>query len=749
MARDETAPAVPAALTARPGASPAGGDRPGDNARIWSLDTTPDTGDDPLLGSLLILCTLLDRNTTAEALSAGLPLVGGKMTPDLFERAAARVGVSARLKQRKLDDIAHLMLPCVLLLQGRRACVLAHIDKNRKRAIVVLPETGAGAREIEYEELVGDYIGHAFFARPEFRYDDRIKEPGDKDPKSWFWGNILQSWKLYIEVAVAAIMINCFVIANPLFVMNVYDRVVPNFAEATLWVLAAGVMIVYGFDFLLKLLRAYLVDAAGKTADARIAGRLFQQMLGMKMAYRPASAGGLANSMREFETLREFFTSSTLVTLVDFPFIFLFLAVIAAIGTWMVALIPTLIVLLVIIVGLILQVPMQRIVREAFREAQQKHAILIEAISGIETIKSTSSESRMQRDWETFVQKTARSAMLSNRWSQITLNFSATMMQFVSVAVVVVGVYEIQSGAMSMGALIACTILSGRAMAPLAQVAGIATRFHQSRRSLEALDEMMRTPVERPEGRNFVHRKEFFGGIEFQKVGFTYPQAKISALTEVSFTIKPGEKVGIIGRIGSGKSTIERLILGLYDATDGAVLVDGTDTRQIDPAELRRAIGMVPQDSYLFYGSVRENIALGAPYADDRAIMRAARIAGVDEFIMHHPLGLDMPVGEKGAALSGGQRQTVAIARALLLNPRILMMDEPTSAMDNNSEGRFRLRLAEVLDDKTLILVTHRGSLLKLVDRVIVVDGGRVVADGPKNMVLEALTAGRVPVVQR
>ncbi len=720
---------------------PGGGDRRG-RLDGWSFRPSRQTSDDALLGCLTILCTLLQRPISSDALTAGLPLDEGHVTPDLFIRAAERAGISARLGKRRLEDISNISLPCVVLLEGKRAAVLTEI-KSKGRVTIVLPEMGSGARDVAFDELKAEYSGYTLFARPEFQFDNRAEEVRVRDPKGWFWGTVMKSWKLYVEVMVAAMLINLFAIASPLFTMNVYDRVVPNFAEETLWVLAIGVVLVFVFDFILKLLRAYLVDIAGKTADTKIAARLFQQMLGMKMAYRPPSAGGLANQMREFESIREFFTSSTLVALIDLPFIFMFVAIIYVIGG-PVAIVPAAVVFVVVPIGMLMQIPMKRIVQETFREAQQKHAILIEAISGIETIKATASEGRMQKSWETFVSRTARSAMMATRWSQIATNFSSFAMQMVTVLVIIYGVYLIQEGELTVGALVACTILSGRALAPLGQIAAIATRFHQARNSLTALDGMMQTPVERPEGRSFVHRNKFAGHIEFKKVAFAYPEAKTTALTDINFDIPAGERVGIIGRIGSGKSTIERLVMGLYDPTEGAVLVDGTDTRQIDPADLRRSIGVVPQDTYLFFGSVKENIALGAPYADDEMILRAARIAGVDEFTARHPLGLDMPVGERGQSLSGGQRQSISIARALLLDPPILMMDEPTSSMDNTTEGRFKQRLQSVLPNRTLLMVTHRGSLLTLVDRLLVLDGGRLLADGPKEQVMEALASGRI-----
>jgi len=390
----------------------------------WQIRPTPGTKDDPLLGCLTILCTLLERNISSEALTSALPMVDGMLTPELFVRAAERAGISARLQRRDLNSLTKLSLPCVLLLSRQRACVLTDIKRNEGRATIILPEMGAGTRDVAFDELIAEYVGYALFARPEFQYDKRAQDDRIADPKGWFWGTLLNSWKLYIEVGIAAIMVNCFAIASPLFTMNVYDRVVPNFAEATLWVLAIGISIVYGFDFMLKLIRGYLVDVAGKTADTKIAARLFQQVMGMKMANRPPSAGGLANSMREFENLREFFTSSTVIALVDFPFIFLFLGVISIIGSPMLVLIPGTMVLIAIAVGFIVQVQMRKIVQETFREAQQKHAILIEAISGAETIKATASEGRMQRSWETFVSKTAASSMKATRWSQFALNLS-------------------------------------------------------------------------------------------------------------------------------------------------------------------------------------------------------------------------------------------------------------------------------------------------------------------------------------
>jgi len=704
------------------------------------------SSDDPLVGSLTILCKLLGRSVSPHALTAGLPLEDGLLTPELLVRASDRVGLTARMMRWPLKRIRPQHMPCVLLLTFRRACVLAKIEKDR--AYIILPEADAGLRVIPLADLQHEYTGFALLAQPRFQFDERAESANVPNPQGWFWGAILRSWPVYSEVVIASCLINLFALASPLFIMNVYDRVVPNFAEDTLWVLALGVAIVIGFDFILKTLRSHFVDFAGKTADTRIANRLFEQVLGMKMADRPNSAGALANSLREFEHLREFFTSSTLTAIVDLPFVVLFILIISWVAGPQIAAIPAIAVPVVMIVGALLQLPLKRAVSQTFREAQQKHAILIEAITGIETIKSTAAESQMQRSWETFVDMTAQSAASARRWSSLASHCSGMAVQFVTVGVVVYGVYLIHDGLLSVGALVASTILANRAMAPMSQVAGILTRFHQARVALLALDDLMRARVERPEGSRFVSRPRFAGGIEFRNVTFRYPGQSTSALTNLSFRIAPGERVGILGRIGSGKSTIERLVDGVYDPTEGAVLIDGTDVRQLDPADLRRNVGVVPQDIYLFHGTVRDNITIGAPHTEDRTVLRAAQIAGVDEFVSRHPQGFDLQVGERGQNLSGGQRQSVAVARALLTCPPILILDEPTSAMDSTSEARFKARLERTLGDSTLLLVTHRRSLLSIVDRLIVVDGGRVVADGPKAEILEALAAGRVQVGQ-
>jgi ATP-binding cassette subfamily C protein LapB len=476
-----------------------------------------------------------------------------------------------------------------------------------------------------------------------------------------------------------------------------------------------------------------------------LSATIFEKVMSVKMAARANSVGSFANSMQEFESFRDFFTSATLTTLIDLPFAFLFISVI-----WLVAgplaFIPLAVIPLTILVSLIIQIPLGRTIQHLFRHSGQRSSTLIETLTGLETIKSLGAETPIQRKWEQTVGFMTKYSQRARILSASAINFTAFLQQMATICVVVYGVYMISENEITMGALIASTILTGRSLAPMAQLAGLLTRYHQSKAALKSLDSLMHLPVERPTGREFLHRSQFRGGVEFKKVSFRYPNQPTDALSDVSFTIHPGEKVAFIGRIGCGKSTVEKLVLGLYEPDDGAILLDGSDLRQIDPVDLRRNIGYAPQDVVLFFGSVRENIAMVAPFADDSAVLRAADVAGVTEFVNRHPSGFDMPVGERGEGLSGGQRQSVAVARSLLLDPPVLLLDEPTNSMDNSTEERFKSKLAPVLNDKTLLLVTHKASLLSLVDRIIVLDQGRLVADGPRDQILAALKKGHIKV---
>jgi ATP-binding cassette, subfamily C, bacterial LapB len=699
--------------------------------------------DDPLLQCLVALSRYYGVPRSAAALRAGLPIATGNLKPYLFVQSAERIGLSAAMKQRKFIDIDRLSLPCVLLLKDNSACVLLRLI-GPDRAEVITPDNVEGSHEIRRQDLQERYAGTTIVVRSKIRLDARSEDLAPSRAKSWFWSNVFSFTPIYLEVILAALLINCFGVASPVFTMIVYDRVVPNQAHDTLNVLAIGISLTFFFDFLLRTMRGYFLDRVGKNLDRKLSTRIFEHLLSIKMAASPMSAGAFANNIREFETLRDFFTSASMTALVDLPFLLLFMLVIFLLGgpvVW----VPAVMVPLVIIVSIIAQIPMRAAVERGYREASQKHSMLVETINGLDAIKVASAEGRRQRDWNHYVAAAASSSMASKFWASISLNFTVMAANLASIGVVFWGVYRTGEGLMTTGTMVAVSMLTSRAMAPLGQIASLIVRFHQSWTSLKGLNRLMALPSERPIGKEFLRRPYVQGAIEFRNVSFAYPGSKIAALHGVSFKINPGEKVGIIGRIGSGKTTIARMIVGLYEPTEGAVLIDGTDMRQIDPADLRHNQGCVLQDGGLFFGSVKDNITLGAPYVDEAAILKAASIAGVDQFVNVHPSGFDLQVGEGGRFLSGGQRQGIVIARSLLMDPPILVMDEPTSSMDNSTETAFRTRMNEFLSSgKTFVLVTHRHSMLALADRLLVVDGGKIVADGPKAAVLDALVKGRV-----
>ncbi len=692
---------------------------------------------DPLLDCLVILTHLYHNPFSHEALKSGLPLENHRLTPDLFYRAAERAGFSSRILKRPLKRMSNLVLPAVLIQKNDQACILQKINDDQT-VDIILPESGGGVIKKSYAELEESYLGFAIFVTPVFKFEKR-SETNIEDPTktSWFWGTLWRYRAIYMQVVFASLFINIFALLTPLFVMNVYDRVIPNYALTTLWVLLSGIIVIFVFDFLLRILRGYLIDVCGKKADVIIASILFERVMGIQMAHKPTSVGAFVNNLREFEMLRDFFTSSTLTTMVDLPFIVLYFIFVAYLGGEVVY-VPLVIVPIIFLLTYIFEKPMRNNVILALKGAAQKHAVLVESITGLETVKCLSIEGQMQRKWEQSVSMSAKYGLKSRFLSSLIINITNFAQQLIYVLMVTVGVFLIHDGKMTLGALIACSILAGRILAPLMQFANILTRFQQARMSLECLNKIMELPIERPVERKFLHRPMLKGDIEFENVTFKYPGQDILALDNVSFKMASMERLAILGHIGSGKSTIQKLLLGLYQQESGSIRIDGIDINQIDPIDIRRHIGYVPQDSMLFYGTVRENIAMTAPWAPDQLIAQAAFLAGVDTFVNRHPAGFDMHIGERGEGISGGQRQTITIARALLANPSIWLFDEPTSAMDDRTEFELLRRISHYLKMKTLILATHRLSLLPLVERIIIMDKGKLIADGPKEKVIAA-----------
>jgi ATP-binding cassette subfamily C protein LapB len=712
-------------------------------SRVESNSDPRGQHDDPLLDSLLSLCVLHRKPANRAMLTSGLPLPKQRLTAELLPRAAARAGLQGRLLRRSLEQIPKIALPALLLLkEGRCAVLLGWSEQGEAR--LLLSESDGGEIKIARDLLQEDFSGQVFFAQPQHKYD---LDQGSLIPRtqSWFRDTLKRSRWLYMDAIAASLLINLIGLGAPLFVMNVYDRVVPNQAAATLWVLAIGISGAYIFDLLLKTMRGLCLDLAGKKTDLIISATLFERIVGMAVKFRPQRVGSFAQNIHEFQTLRDFLASLTLTSVIDLPFTLLILLVIGLLGGQLVW-IPLLAFPLAMGISWLLQKPLVATMDRTMALAAERQSSLIETLTGLDAVKVNNAESDRQYLWEQTIGTLGRLELRVKMLSSLAMNLTMLIQQLAGVIMIVAGVYLIMAGDLSMGGLIACYMLNGRALGPLSQLSGLFTRYQQARLTMINVDQMMDLPQERHEGEQPLVRSKLQGSLELRQVSFTYPHQQTLALSEINLIVRPGEKIGIIGRSGSGKSSLAKLIVGLYQADSGSLLIDGTDIRQLDVSELRHNVGYVPQDIQLFSGTLRDNLMAGARYVEDELVLQASELSGVHEFARLHPQGYELQVGERGQNLSGGQRQNVALARALLLDPPILLLDEPTSSMDNPGEERLKERIGAVLANKTLLLVTHRASMLSLVDRLLIVDRGRIIADGPKESVMEALKKGQISV---
>ncbi len=693
---------------------------------------------DTLLECLLFLSNYYERPASKQSLTVGLPIYNITMTPSMFTIAAKRLGLITKFIKRKVERIDHLALPAVMILDDNKSCILLEIDNILKKALVVFPDINMGEVWIELSELESKNSRdtndnqNIIIVKPAYNFEKRVDRDIIVDqPKKWFWDVMKKNIGIYSLVAISAIFINIFVIFIPLFTMNVYDRVLPNKAIDTLTVLVVGISLVLVFDLILKLIRSYFLEQASIRADVSMSSRIFDQLLNIKLDAKPASTGLFVSRLQSFESVREFFTSATIATLVDIPFIILFIGIIFFIGGDL-GYVSIVTVLIVIIFAFLMQKPIRNAIQESAKEDQIKQTTLTEAVTGLEIIKSVRAQNRMRTHWEKSISQTSYYGNKSIHLSQIVTYFTGFISQFSSIAIVAFGVTLASNGEMTMGAIIAAMMLNSRVIGPVSQIVGMIIRIDRTMLSLNNIDEIMNMPVERHDLKHYLSRPDLNGDIIFKDVTFSYKDRNFDILKNVNLSIKQGEKIGIIGRIGSGKSTIAKLILNLYEPSKGSILIDHTDIRQMDPIDLRHAIGYVPQEPFLFMGSIRDNITIGDSYATDEEILEASKIAGVDEILGKHETGYDLIVGERGEGLSGGERQAITLARAILSKPKILILDEPTNSIDELSESRFKTNLKKIIEDKTLIVITHKPSILSLVDRILVIEDGKIIADGPK-----------------
>ncbi|RLA79233.1 MAG: type I secretion system permease/ATPase [Epsilonproteobacteria bacterium] len=709
-----------------------------------------------LLDALVIFSKLHGKGYSPEVLSEGLPIPEGESSPklfsvkpsntqSLFSRAADRAGFKTSISKIKLDNLSSLVLPCIILLKTNdddevNACILESFDNVREHAFIIFPEIGEVVSKVKISDLKEEYFGISFFLKREFRFESEDFKLIDNKQKHWFWDTINNIKYIYKDVLLASLVINLFMIATPIFTMNVYDRVIPTAAFDTLWIFAIGVIVVYMIDLGLRFLRTYLLEVAGKKADIIMSSIIYEKVMDLKISVIPKPVGSFANVLKEFESIRSFMASSTISILIDMPFVFIFLFTIYFVAGNLVW-VPVVSILIIVIYTLSVKQKMLKSVKETSGAASLKNGVLIESISNLETIKSLNSLSLFQHKWEEATGEIADKGIKTKTLSAAIGTVSAFVTQLNTVIIIIFGAYMVDSQTLTTGALIATVIMSGRALGPMGQVAGMIAYYQHIQSAYDSIENVMGLECEHPSDKQFVRRPAFKGEVEFKNVSFSYPGTEFKQLMDINLKIKAGEKVAILGKVGSGKSTLQKLILGFYYQDEGSVLIDGIDVKQVDPVEIRSNVSYMAQENVLFAGTARSNIMIKNSKAGDDELLEAARISCATDFINKHPKGFEMPVVERGENLSGGQAQAITLARTVLDQSKLVILDEPTKSFDSGTAQRVLKNLKEeYLKDKTLILITHTPSNLVLVDRIIIMDAGKIVKDGPREQIMAELS---------
>ncbi len=690
------------------------------------------------------LALLHGRRVSARELHAQSAELGAALVPELVARALQRHGFSATTANLGWEPLRQCAKPVLLLLQGGEVGLCTALDAE----LISLRHYTPGAADPELvvwtrADFMARFAGTAVLATPDAQFDSAQR--GDTLPNNqhWFWQVFKQLRRHYGDCVMAAVLVNLLALAGSMFAMNVYDRIVPNAAMHSLWVLAIGVLIAGLLEVFLRTVRARIVDEAGKRADLQLSARIYSQTLNLGPKDRPSSSGQYAGQLRDFESVREFVSSTTLLSFTDLPFVFLFLAVIGFLGGPLIW-VPVAAAVLILLTSALSQVPIRQSIERYQYENSQKLAFMVESFERMETIQALGAQRAIMGRWERLCAVTARSAMGSRLAASVAMNLTQFIQQTANTVLIVWGVYLILEGRLTTGGLIGCSILLGRALGPMAQVAGLITRWQQARTSYDAVNRIMALPGLYEPSQTYVQVKQAKGPLELKAVQFSYPRTDRKVLQIERLSLNLGEVTAIMGPVGSGKSTLLRLLAGLQAPTEGQVLLDGLDSRQISPADWRAQVGWVGQDAVLFRGSLRDNLLIASPQVSEAQLLHILRITGLQHLVADHPAGLDMPLGENGHALSGGQRQLVALARALLSPCPILLLDEPTSAFDMAGEAALLQALKPELTGRLVLIATHRPGPLSLADRLIVLDRGRITADGPRDAVLQAVQQGQV-----
>jgi len=706
-----------------------------------------------------------DRRVSWRDLAQRASQSTAEVLPEVAVLSLREHGLAARAIQLKdpARDLPSVRLPVVLRLQGKNWALLTALDNSGAKLSIFggsgHDQTAESVQEhwpldklwalhdglcIEVSQPQTVDTGDTTDSASATRYQKGQDTDAGSD---WFWGVFGRLRAHYGDCVLAAVLVNVLTLAGSMFSMNVYDRIIPNAAMHSMWTLAVGVVVAALMELGLRSFRAHVLDDAGKRADLALSASLLRQTLNLRPVDRPASSGQWVSHLREFDSVRDFVSSTTLVALTDLPFAVLFLAVIAWIGGPLVW-VPLVAAVLTLLVGALTQLPIRRSVERYQYESTLKHAFLIETLERLETIEALGAAPRIQGRWERVCAAAARSAMALRAASAFTSNASQSIQQLANVVLIVVGVYAIVAGQLTVGALIACSILASRALSPLAQVAGLMARWQTTKMSFEQVDKIMALPLRSDPARTYVawpqSEQQGVPWLSLQNMRFRYPRTASDVLSIDQLKFPKSQVVAVTGPVGSGKSSLLRVLAGLLWPTEGQLLVNGLASGQISPADWRAHVAWVGQDAVLFKGSLRENLLMASPQVSDERFMAVLRLCGLDLLAAAHPQGLDMPLGEGGQALSGGQRQWVALARALLSEAPVVFLDEPTSAMDVAFEQALMARLRTELDGRLVLIATHRPGPLVLADRLLVLDKGRVLADGPRDTVLQAIAEGRV-----
>ncbi|HET9144701.1 MAG TPA: type I secretion system permease/ATPase [Sphingomicrobium sp.] len=695
---------------------------------------------DPVLDCLAFVARQADRPSSPVLLRAGLALsADGRLPFHQTEPALEQVGMRAETIARRLKGWPSAKCPAILELEDDRAAVLLDVRDND--GLIYAPGL-AEPMWTKLVELEPAYTGRAVIVETDPTRERENERPWDEAKRRhWFWSEVWKVRREFWPVLLAALIVNLLAFAMPLFTMNVYDRVIPNKAVATLWVLALGVLLALVFDFTLRVARGRLIDEVGRRLDARLSQKLFEKVMNLPMSDRQGSTGALARRVSDYEMVRDFFASTTVVLAVDLTFLILFLAFITFVGGWLV-LVPLAGIAVMLTAGLSLQRSMGKVALDVQADSSLQHSVLIESISGAETLKAARAEGQMLGRWRRYASMSAATSERMRKLSAVAVNLASISQQSISVGLLIGGFYRFQAGDMTMGAIIAIIMISGRSLQPVGQLAFLITRGKQAFATLDSLQRMMEAQDERQTAVLSIVPEIRAGHLELRNVSFRYPNASRDALDGIDLKINPGERIGVIGRVASGKSTLGRVLCGLYAPTGGEMLVDGLDSRQYHPHQLREAFRFVSQDADVFSGTVRDNLMLGAAQADDNQLIDAVVRSGADIFLSRDAAGFDLPVGERGSRLSGGQRSLLVLARALVSPSKLLFLDEPTGSMDTQTELYFIEHLKTALaSDQALVVSTHRHNMLSILDRLIVIEAGKIIADGPRDQILKHLSS--------